>query len=117
MDGPVQVRRWNPRAAVIGQTAAPVNQAREESNMKTRQLKGTVALLALAAGTTLALGAEPTLKVGDKAPKLQTGKWVQGEPVKEFQKVKDPHAISPLVSAIALVHSNRRVASRFSSHS
>ena len=88
MDGPVQVRRWNPRAVVIGQTAAPVNQAREESNMKTRQLKGTVALLALAAGTTLALGAEPTLKVGDKAPKLQTGKWVQGEPVKEFQKDK-----------------------------
>src|SRR5438128_6390360 len=88
MDGPVQVRRWNPRAAVIGQTVAPVNQAREESNMKTRQIRRTMALLALAAGTTLALGAEPTLKVGDKAPKLQTGKWVQGEPVKEFQKDK-----------------------------
>ena len=34
--------------------------------MKTIQLKGVVALLALAAGTTLALAAEPTLKVGDR---------------------------------------------------
>ena len=32
--------------------------------------------------------AEPKLKVGDPAPKLQTGKWVQGEPVKEFEKDK-----------------------------
>jgi thiol-disulfide isomerase/thioredoxin len=46
-------------------------------------------LVALVAGTAAALAAaEPTLKVGDPAPKLQTGKWVQGEPVKEFQKDK-----------------------------
>ena len=25
-----------------------------------------------------------TLKVGDPAPKLQAGKWIQGEPVQEF---------------------------------
>src|SRR5216117_138986 len=31
---------------------------------------------------------EPALKIGDKAPKLQSGKWVQGEPVKEFEKEK-----------------------------
>ena len=37
---------------------------------------------------TLGLAAEPTLKVGDPAPKLQTGKWVQGEPVKDFEKGK-----------------------------
>ena len=37
---------------------------------------------------TLPLVAEATLTVGDPAPKLQTGKWVQGEPVKEFQKGK-----------------------------
>jgi thiol-disulfide isomerase/thioredoxin len=43
---------------------------------------------ALAAGTSLALAADVTLKIGDPAPKLQTGKWVQGEPVKEFQKDK-----------------------------
>jgi thiol-disulfide isomerase/thioredoxin len=49
--------------------------------------KWTAAFLTLAAGTTFAL-ADPTLKVGDTAPKLQTGKWVQGEPVKEFQSGK-----------------------------
>ena len=37
---------------------------------------------------TLAFAAEPTLKVGDPAPKLQTGKWIQGEPVKSFEKGK-----------------------------
>ena len=46
------------------------------------------ALLALGAGGTLAFAAQPTLKVSDPAPKLQTGKWIQGEPVKEFQKDK-----------------------------
>jgi len=29
-----------------------------------------------------------TLKVGDPAPKLETGKWIQGEPVKAFEKDK-----------------------------
>src|SRR5437764_7529733 len=29
-----------------------------------------------------------TLKAGDPAPRLQPGKWVQGEPVKEFEKGK-----------------------------
>jgi len=56
--------------------------------MNTRLLKRTAALLALVAGPALALAADPTLKVGDPAPKLQTGKWVQGEPVKEFEKGK-----------------------------
>lgn len=31
---------------------------------------------------------EATLKIGDSAPPLQTGKWIQGEPVKEFAKDK-----------------------------
>ena len=44
-------------------------------------------LLALAAGATVAV-AGPTLKVGDPAPKLQVAKFVQGEPVKDFQKGK-----------------------------
>lgn len=35
-----------------------------------------------------AQAATPTLKVGDAAPKLQTGKWVQGEPVKSFENGK-----------------------------
>jgi thiol-disulfide isomerase/thioredoxin len=56
--------------------------------MKSEQLKLTAALFAATAAMTFALAAEPTLKVGDRAPKLQTGKWVQGEPVKDFEKGK-----------------------------
>src|SRR6185503_13787017 len=41
-----------------------------------------------ALGTTFSSAAETALKVGDPAPKLQTGKWVQGDPVKEFEKGK-----------------------------
>jgi serine/threonine protein kinase/WD40 repeat protein/tetratricopeptide (TPR) repeat protein len=33
-------------------------------------------------------GAAPALKVGDPAPKLQTGPWIQGEPVAEFSPGK-----------------------------
>jgi thiol-disulfide isomerase/thioredoxin len=40
------------------------------------------------AASGLALADGPTLKVGDPAPKLQTGKWVQGDPVAQFQKGK-----------------------------
>src|SRR5438552_14178284 len=56
--------------------------------MKTVQLKCTATLAVLALGTTFSPAAETTLKVGDPAPKLQTGKWVQGDPVKEFQQGK-----------------------------
>jgi thiol-disulfide isomerase/thioredoxin len=51
----------------------------------TKLLTGFVAMLA---GTTLSIAATATLKVGDPAPKLQTGKWVQGTPVKSFDKGK-----------------------------
>jgi thiol-disulfide isomerase/thioredoxin len=51
----------------------------------TKLLIGIVAMLA---GTALGLGATATLKVGDPAPKLQAGKWIQGSPVKEFEKGK-----------------------------
>ena len=44
-------------------------------------------LLALAAFSLPVFSAEP-LKVGSPAPKLQTGEWIQGEPVKEFAKAK-----------------------------
>jgi thiol-disulfide isomerase/thioredoxin len=56
--------------------------------MKAEQLKLGAMLLSLAVGMTLGAAAAPTLKVGDPAPKLQTGKWVQGEPVKDFAKGK-----------------------------
>jgi thiol-disulfide isomerase/thioredoxin len=57
------------------------------TGMKTGILKWLGAVLVLAAGTMLPLAAA-TLKAGDPAPKLETGKWVQGEPVKDFQKGK-----------------------------
>jgi len=43
---------------------------------------------ALLAGAFSATAAEATLGIGDPAPKLAVGEWVQGEPVKEFQKDK-----------------------------
>ena len=58
------------------------------TDMKNMQLKWMAALFTLAASTLLPLTATATLKVGDPAPKLEPGKWVQGEPVKEFQKGK-----------------------------
>ena len=57
------------------------------TGMKTGILKWLGAVLVLAAGTMLPLAAA-ILKAGDPAPKLETGKWVQGEPVKDFQKGK-----------------------------
>jgi thiol-disulfide isomerase/thioredoxin len=56
--------------------------------MTAERLKLAATALALTAATALNLAAAPTLKVGDPAPKLQTGKWVQGEPVKAFEKGK-----------------------------
>ena len=56
--------------------------------MKSDLLKLSGMVLGLVASMALAATAQPTLKVGDPAPKLQTGKWVQGEPVKDFQKGK-----------------------------
>ena len=52
------------------------------------QKRWTALLLALTVAAAPALAAEATLKVGDPAPKLQNGLWVQGEPVKEFQPGK-----------------------------
>jgi tetratricopeptide (TPR) repeat protein len=52
--------------------------------MKTHIYLG-IALLALVTG---AFAAEPTLKVGDPAPNLQNGQWVQGDPVKGFDRDK-----------------------------
>jgi thiol-disulfide isomerase/thioredoxin len=62
---------------------------RERSIMKPEVFRRTIAALTLLASSTLSFGATPPkLNVGDAAPKLQTGKWIQGEPVKEFQKGK-----------------------------
>ena len=72
------------RAGSGGRTTWP----RKDIKMTVERLRLTAAALAVAVSTTFALAAEPTLKVGDPAPKLRTGKWVQGEPVKEFEKGK-----------------------------
>ena len=56
--------------------------------MKMMNLKWVAGLVALVASASFGLAAEATLKVGDPAPKLQTGKWVQGEPVKSFEPGK-----------------------------
>jgi len=56
--------------------------------MKRKLTKTLATLFAFVAGGSLALAAEPTLKIGDHAPKLQTGKWIQGDPVKDFEKGK-----------------------------
>src|SRR5882757_2373395 len=79
----------SPRAGVMGklQRGKPTH-AGKKFIMKINQLKWPATLLALAAGASFALAVEPTLKVGDAAPKLQNGKYVQGEPVKEFQPGK-----------------------------
>jgi thiol-disulfide isomerase/thioredoxin len=60
----------------------------KEMNMTVDRVRLVAALISVTAGMTVALAAQPTLKVGDPAPKLQVGKWLQGDPVKEFQKGK-----------------------------
>lgn len=52
-----------------------------------RSIRWAVALAALA-GVTVSTLAAAKLKVGDPAPKLQIGKWVQGEPVTQFANDK-----------------------------
>src|SRR6266850_430779 len=47
----------------------------------------TILLTLVTAGLSLTAQAA-TFKVGDPAPKLQPGKWIQGEPVKEIEKGK-----------------------------
>jgi thiol-disulfide isomerase/thioredoxin len=52
--------------------------------MKMKQWKWLAAMLGLAMGAGIYGASGATLRVGDPAPKLQTGDWVQGEPVKAF---------------------------------
>jgi thiol-disulfide isomerase/thioredoxin len=56
--------------------------------MNAIKLAALAAALVLTASTASSQEEKPaaTLKPGDPAPKLQTGKFVQGEPVKEFKK-------------------------------
>ncbi|MDB6032042.1 MAG: Redoxin domain protein [Verrucomicrobiales bacterium] len=57
--------------------------------MKAKQLPWVVAALVSLTCTALnSANAAATLKIGDPAPKLQVSKWVQGDPVKEFERDK-----------------------------
>lgn len=54
--------------------------------MKNSRLRGLTTTLSLLATVILTHAAEPTLKIGDPAPALQVGKWIQGEPVSELKR-------------------------------
>jgi len=56
--------------------------------MKLNRFRSLVAGLVMAASLTLGVAKDATLKVGDAAPKLQVSSWVQGDPVKSFEKDK-----------------------------
>lgn len=51
-------------------------------------MRVTLILTGLLAAMTTRAADAPTLKIGDLAPKLETGRWIQGEPVKEFETGK-----------------------------
>src|SRR5262245_27168884 len=68
-------------ATPIGPATAPPKPDPQRTSMKANQSMWATGALTLAVSATLALAAEPTLTVGDKAPKLQNGKWIQGGPV------------------------------------
>ena len=55
--------------------------------MKTKQLN-SLACATLAGLSSYLQSLAATLNVGDSAPSLQPGKWVQGEPVKKFEPGK-----------------------------
>ncbi len=56
--------------------------------MKTRAFVWAQAVVILTATAVTGNVWGATLKIGDPAPKLQVGKWVQGAPVKSFEKDK-----------------------------
>jgi thiol-disulfide isomerase/thioredoxin len=68
-------------AAIRGESPRIINDM--GCHMKNVRRSHLTVTLALAAGLSLAATAA-TLNVGDPAPKLQTGKFVQGDPVTEF---------------------------------
>ncbi|MCL4788113.1 MAG: TlpA family protein disulfide reductase, partial [Verrucomicrobia bacterium] len=56
--------------------------------MKTQTWLETMTVVAGLACALNASAQEPKLKIGDDAPKLRAGKWIQGEPVKELERGK-----------------------------
>jgi thiol-disulfide isomerase/thioredoxin len=56
--------------------------------MKTMHMRLAVAIAAMLASASLGTAQAATLKVGDAAPKLQVGKWIQGDAVTAFEPGK-----------------------------
>ena len=54
--------------------------------MKIQSSLLTVVVLAFLSLSRPSRAADQSLRIGDPAPKLQTGKWVQGDPVKKFDR-------------------------------
>ena len=52
------------------------------------KMRFNILIAAIAMAAALSATADVTLKVGDPAPKLQPGKWVQGEPVSQISPGK-----------------------------
>src|SRR4051794_35077536 len=66
-----------------------VSSINSRKKMKTSNLRVVIAILVSLAGIALnSAHAAATLKIGDPAPKLQVSLWVQGDPVKEFERDK-----------------------------
>ena len=64
------------------------NSSKKESGMKSKPASLVITLAILAGSVFFASAGEGKLKVGDPAPKLQSGKWIQGDPVKDFEPGK-----------------------------
>ena len=60
--------------------------AKQTTELKVQTYVKTMAVVAGVSVAASVLAADAKLKVGDSAPELQVGKWIQGEPVKEFAK-------------------------------
>jgi thiol-disulfide isomerase/thioredoxin len=74
------------RAGVFGVAPTRCNQTPQALIMKSIPFSPVLGLLAVGAISVSLPTSAATLKVGDRAPSLQVSKWVQGEPVKAWQK-------------------------------
>jgi thiol-disulfide isomerase/thioredoxin len=81
-----KTRRSDPARAAICRETVRAKPALQGSEGRMRSAICAAVILSLAASASRATAA--TLKVGDPAPKLQTGRWVQGDPVKSFEPGK-----------------------------
>jgi len=84
------LRSWGIIGAGLHHYAASMRDAAASTNPHLKIMKMNRFVWAAAAMVAVAFsaGAAANLKVGDPAPKLKTGKWVQGDPVKALEPGK-----------------------------